>query len=49
VGAFYSDLFSMTEKVGDYIINVSEALAETNEHSIPGKPTLRKEPVKAVE
>lgn len=28
VGAFYSDLFSMTEKVGDFIINVSEALEE---------------------
>ncbi len=37
VGAYYSDLFSMNEKVADYIINVSEALAETNKPSIAAK------------
>jgi len=31
VGAFYSDLFSMMEKVGDYVINVSEALQEISD------------------
>lgn len=30
-GTFYSDLFSITEKVGDYIINVSEAIEEYQE------------------
>lgn len=29
VGAYYSDLYSMTEKVADYIINVTEAIVET--------------------
>jgi phosphate:Na+ symporter len=27
-GTFYSDMFSITEKIGDYIINVSEAIEE---------------------
>jgi len=31
VGTFYSDLFSLNEKVGDYIINVTEAIVESNE------------------
>lgn len=30
-GTFYSDLFSITEKIGDYIINVSEAIEEYQE------------------
>jgi len=30
-GTFYSDMFSITEKVGDYIINVSEAIKEYQE------------------
>jgi phosphate:Na+ symporter len=37
VGAYYSDLYSMIEKVADYIINVSEALAETNKGSMTAK------------
>jgi len=28
LGSFYSDMFSMNEKIGDYIINVSEAIYE---------------------
>jgi phosphate:Na+ symporter len=28
VGAFYSDIFSLTEKVGDYVANVTEAIEE---------------------
>ncbi len=28
IGAYYSDLFSICEKIGDYIINVSEAIEE---------------------
>lgn len=31
VGAFYSDLFSMAEKVGDYIIDVTEAVQEVSD------------------
>jgi phosphate:Na+ symporter len=31
LGAFYSDLFSINEKIGDYIINVSEAIEEYQE------------------
>ena len=27
-GAFYSDIFSLSEKMGDYIINISEAIEE---------------------
>lgn len=30
-GTFYSDLFSISEKIGDYIINVSEAIEEYQE------------------
>jgi len=30
-GTFYSDMFSITEKIGDYIINVSEAIEEYQE------------------
>ena len=30
-GTFYSDLFSITEKIGDYIVNVSEAIEEYQE------------------
>lgn len=30
-GTFYSDMFSVTEKIGDYIINVSEAIEEYQE------------------
>lgn len=30
-GTFYSDLFSVTEKLGDYIINVTEAIDEYQE------------------
>ncbi len=28
IGAYYSDIFSLTEKVGDYVINVTEAIKE---------------------
>ena len=28
IGTYYSDVFSLTEKVGDYIINVTEAIVE---------------------
>ena len=28
IGSYYSDLFSINEKIGDYIINVSEAINE---------------------
>lgn len=28
VGSFYSDMFSIIERIGDYIINVSEAIKE---------------------
>lgn len=31
LGSFYSDMFSMNEKIGDYIINVSEAIYECQE------------------
>lgn len=31
-GTFYSDMFSITEKIGDYIINVSEAIEEYQEN-----------------
>ena len=31
VGTYYSDVFSLTEKVGDYIINVTEAIVEYQE------------------
>jgi phosphate:Na+ symporter len=31
VGAYYSDIFSLTEKVGDYVVNVSEAINEYQE------------------
>ena len=31
VGAYYSDIFSLTEKVGDYVVNVSEAIIEYQE------------------
>ncbi len=31
LGSFYSDMFSMNEKIGDYIINVSEAIYEYQE------------------
>jgi phosphate:Na+ symporter len=31
IGAFYSDLFSLCEKTGDYVINVSEAIQEYQE------------------
>lgn len=31
-GTFYSDMFSVTEKIGDYIINVSEAIEEYQEN-----------------
>ncbi len=31
-GTFYSDIFSITEKIGDYIINVSEAIEEYQEN-----------------
>ena len=30
-GAFYSDMFSINERIGDYIINVSEAIKEYQE------------------
>jgi phosphate:Na+ symporter len=30
-GTYYSDMFSITEKIGDYIINVSEAIEEYQE------------------
>jgi phosphate:Na+ symporter len=32
VGAYYSDMYSMTEKVADYVINVTEAIAETKHY-----------------
>lgn len=32
VGVFYTDLFSLSEKVGDYVINVSEAIEESKKH-----------------
>ena len=28
IGAFYSDVFSLSEKVGDYVINITEAIDE---------------------
>ena len=28
VGSFYSDMFSIIERIGDYIINVSETIKE---------------------
>ncbi|MFC2102173.1 Na/Pi cotransporter family protein [Bacteroidota bacterium] len=28
IGAYYSDLFSLTERIGDYILNVSETITE---------------------
>ena len=28
IGTFYSDMFSINERIGDYIINVSEAIKE---------------------
>lgn len=31
-GTYYSDMFSITEKIGDYIINVSEAIEEYQEN-----------------
>ena len=31
IGIYYSDVFSLTEKVGDYIINVTEAIVEYQE------------------
>lgn len=31
VGSYYSDIFSINEKIGDYIINVSEAIDEYQE------------------
>jgi len=31
VGAYYSDIFSLTEKVGDYVANVTEAIKEYQE------------------
>jgi len=31
IGTYYSDVFSLTEKVGDYIINVTEAIVEYQE------------------
>jgi len=33
VGAFYSDIFSLTEKVGDYVINVTDAIVEYQDHA----------------
>jgi phosphate:Na+ symporter len=29
-GAFYSDIFSLNEKIGDYVVNISEAIDESN-------------------
>jgi len=31
VGSVYSDIFSLSEKVGDYVINVTEAIHEYQE------------------
>jgi len=31
VGSFYRDLYSISERIGDYIINISEAIAEYQE------------------
>ncbi len=49
VGAFYSDMYSMTEKVADYIINVTEAVAETNQKGVAAKQAVRKESDKEAE
>ena len=32
VGVFYTDIFSLSEKVGDYVINVTEAIEESKNH-----------------
>lgn len=32
VGVFYTDVFSLSEKVGDYVINVTEAIEESKKH-----------------
>lgn len=32
VGVFYTDIFSLSEKVGDYVINVTEAIEESKKH-----------------
>ena len=34
IGAFYSDLFSINERIGDYIINVTEAIEEYQDTKI---------------
>jgi phosphate:Na+ symporter len=33
-GVIYSDMFNEAEKMGDYMVNVSEAIAEIEKHSI---------------
>ena len=30
-GVFYSDIFSLSEKLGDFVINISEAIDASNE------------------
>ncbi len=30
-GVFYSDIFSLSEKLGDFVVNVSEAIDASNE------------------
>lgn len=32
VGVFYTDIFSLSEKIGDYVINVTEAIEESKKH-----------------
>lgn len=32
VGVYYTDLFSLSEKIGDYVINVTEAIEESKKH-----------------
>lgn len=32
VGVFYTDIFSLSEKIGDYVINVTEAIEDTKKH-----------------
>jgi phosphate:Na+ symporter len=32
VGVFYTDVFSLSEKIGDYVINVTEAIEESKKY-----------------
>lgn len=32
VGVFYTDIFSLSEKIGDYVINVTEAIEDSKKH-----------------